>query len=192
MGKLLGIAVVAALSQTGCSILKELTPGNAVSCVRSCEHECDDCPSCDGCPAGTNCEPKRSCAHGHYGRAIDDWLTGKRAKKCAKRSLQAIECRPTRHFKAGFVKAYVDVAMGKRGTLPVIPPRKYWATYYRAPAGTSHAHQWFDGYRSGAEHAYTDGLPQWKYIATTYSGSHRIDNTQTDPLYMTTGGHNSE
>lgn len=76
--------------------------------------------------------------------------------KAEKRAIVAVSnCYPTADldFKEGFVQAYVDIALGADGSLPPVPPERYWKVCERDPEGYLEAERWFAGYQAGAQRA---------------------------------------
>jgi hypothetical protein len=86
---------------------------------------------------------------------IRDHLSVKKAAvKAANRALSEQNCGATsRDFRYGFQQAYMDVANGGNGTLPAVPPARYWAAPYRTTWGHNKAREWFSGYEAGASAA---------------------------------------
>lgn len=78
----------------------------------------------------------------------------KAAVKAANRALSEQNCGGTsRDFRFGFQQAYIDVANGGNGTLPAVPPSRYWTAPYRTTWGHNKAREWFSGYEAGASAA---------------------------------------
>lgn len=86
---------------------------------------------------------------------IRDHVSVKKASvKAANRALSEQNCGATsRDFRFGFQQAYIDVANGGNGTLPAVPPSRYWAAPYRTTWGHNKAREWFSGYEAGASAA---------------------------------------
>ena len=84
-----------------------------------------------------------------------DQVTVKRAAiKAANRALSEQNCGETsRDFRYGFQQAFVDISNGGSGTLPAVPPPRYWAGPYRTTWGHNKAREWFSGYEAGASAA---------------------------------------
>jgi hypothetical protein len=88
-----------------------------------------------------------------YSRHYDERMTRCRAEQ---RGYVAVkECYPSADadFRQGFVQAYVDIALGADGTLPAVPPERYWKVCQRDPDGYCEADHWFAGYTAGAQRA---------------------------------------
>ena len=68
-------------------------------------------------------------------------------------------------FEDGFKKGYADLAYGRDGCPPVMPPRKYWKVKYRGEIGRVDA--WFEGYRHGVAVAREDGFAGLSRIPTS-------------------------
>jgi hypothetical protein len=83
-----------------------------------------------------------------YCRKLDDWHTAIAAKKCAAHLLGGRECPD---YRRGFTQAFVDVALGRTGQAPPVPPQRYWDVCFRSPCGQNRAADWYAGYREGAE-----------------------------------------
>lgn len=93
-----------------------------------------------------------------------------RNKKMAEEAWRSVESaypieQPyRRHFKAGFIAGYYDVASGGDGCPPILPPKKYWAACYQSPAGHEKIRLWFNGFSEGVMVAKLDGVNQWTEI----------------------------
>lgn len=74
---------------------------------------------------------------------------------------------PSCHFREGFTQAYVDMAEGGNGTVPPIPPERYWKSKFRSAPGYARAEEWFAGYRTGAGMAEAEGLSQFNTVPTS-------------------------
>ena len=70
-------------------------------------------------------------------------------------------------FECGFRTGYCDVADGKNGCPPAVPPRKYWRAKYLGETGVLQVEQWFEGYRHGVSVAQQDGIVNIRRIPTT-------------------------
>lgn len=87
-----------------------------------------------------------------YCRRIDDLHTALVARRCACVALDG--CGYTScDYRDGFTQAYIDIAHGKTGALPPVPPQRYWSVCFRSPCGDSRAADWYAGYRNGVESA---------------------------------------
>jgi hypothetical protein len=70
-------------------------------------------------------------------------------------------------YAAGFRDGFVDyVYAGGNGEPPPVPPREFWNTALRSPAGKERVSQWFEGYRHGARVAREGG---YRELATVQS-----------------------
>lgn len=67
-------------------------------------------------------------------------------------------------FRRGFVAGYQSVSQGGDGTVPAMPPRKYWGSQYLSPDGQSKARAWFEGFPAGVQAAQTDGIDAYRDI----------------------------
>lgn len=65
------------------------------------------------------------------------------------------------HFEDGFIAGYADVASGKSGCLPALPPRRYWDPSSLDSAGRQTSLAWYNGYAEGALSAQEDGVRGW-------------------------------
>ncbi len=117
-------------------------------------HACNP-QTCGPCgPAGTACGtacPPCVCVESPcYCRKLDDWNSSISARFCACRHLSGRECRD---YRMGFTQAFIDVAQGKTGEAPPVPPERYWDVCFRSPGGHDRAADWYAGYREGASQA---------------------------------------
>jgi hypothetical protein len=67
-------------------------------------------------------------------------------------------------FRRGFVAGYQSVSQGGDGTIPAMPPRKYWGSQYLSPDGQGKAKAWFEGYPEGVQAAQADGIDAYRDI----------------------------
>jgi hypothetical protein len=67
-------------------------------------------------------------------------------------------------FRGGFVAGYQSVSQGGDGTIPAMPPRKYWGSQYLSPEGQAKAKAWFEGYPEGVRAAQEDGIDAYRDI----------------------------
>lgn len=91
-----------------------------------------------------------------YNRKIDDLVASKVARDAARQHMTQMykrDCWPGRDFQAGFEQAYVDVAMGSDGVVPVVPPGPYWNSCRRTESGHAAGQEWLQGYEAGASRA---------------------------------------
>lgn len=70
-------------------------------------------------------------------------------------------------FGRGFVAGYRDVARGRNGCPPTVPPPRYWRTKYSNAAGKRQVVAWFDGYHHGAAAAKGDGISNSRQLLTS-------------------------
>lgn len=162
---------------------------NKAKCGSSCAKSGKECKKCESeCPPPNDCrcyEPTN-----HYSLALDDFCTSCKGRRKARKSLkpcsdlnQKLSC----DFKAGYQQGFVDVAKGYSGKTPPIAPPKYWKHHYRSEKGRWRAEQWFEGYASGVESAYAEGLNQSRHVAASqvdYSPCNtRTVNHSLQPAY---------
>lgn len=144
----------------------------------------------DGCgPFGT-CRHESHCRPGHYwvpggySSDIDEMVARSAAKQCARRALRELDdghdFEYESDFEDGFRRAYVDVATGGSGTVPPVPPEKYWKASYRSAEGHAQADAWFAGYRAGAQSARSDGLDAYNTIPAS-AASYAVDDCKHGP-----------
>lgn len=69
-------------------------------------------------------------------------------------------------FARGWKAGYFDVASGRDGCLPLIPPARYRGARYQTPAGHARAQAWFDGFEEGASVAHDEGIGAFAYVPT--------------------------
>jgi len=67
-------------------------------------------------------------------------------------------------FRLGFIAGYQSVSQGGDGTVPAMPPRKYWGPEYLSPEGQTKAKAWFEGYPEGVRAAQADGIDAYRDI----------------------------
>jgi hypothetical protein len=77
------------------------------------------------------------------------------------------------HFQDGFIAGYADVASGKSGCLPALPPRRYWDPSSLDAAGRQTSLAWYDGYAQGAECAQEDGVRGWSRLDGVEQAAHQ-------------------
>jgi len=77
------------------------------------------------------------------------------------------------HFEDGFITGYVDVASGKSGSLPALPPRRYWNPSSLDSAGRQTSLAWYNGYAQGAQSAQEDGVRGWSRLDGAGPASHQ-------------------
>ncbi|NQT12196.1 MAG: hypothetical protein HQ582_05585 [Planctomycetes bacterium] len=78
-----------------------------------------------------------------------------------------------KHFEDGFMAGYVDVASGKSGCLPPLPPRKYWSPSSLNSAGRQTSFAWYNGYAQGALSAENDGVGGWSRLGGIQPAAHQ-------------------
>lgn len=162
---------------------------SSTKCGSKCAKSGKECQKCQGeCPPPNDCrcyEPKN-----HYSLTLDDFCSSCKGRRKARKSLkpcsdskQKLSC----DFKSGYQQGYVDVAKGYSGKTPPIAPPKYWKHHYRSGKGRWRAEQWFEGYASGVESAYAEGLNQSRYVAASqvdYSPCNvQVANHSLQPAY---------
>lgn len=67
-------------------------------------------------------------------------------------------------YRGGFVAGYQSVSQGGDGTVPAMPPRKYWGSQYLSPEGQGKAKAWFEGFPEGVRAAQADGIDAYRDI----------------------------
>lgn len=67
-------------------------------------------------------------------------------------------------YRGGFVAGYQSVSQGGDGTVPAMPPRKYWGSQYLSPEGQLKAKAWFEGFPEGVQAAQADGIDAYRDI----------------------------
>ncbi|MBL8890130.1 MAG: hypothetical protein JNL67_09135 [Planctomycetaceae bacterium] len=67
-------------------------------------------------------------------------------------------------FRRGFVAGYQSISQGGDGTVPAMPPRKYWGSQYLSPDGQAKAKAWFEGFPAGVQAAQADGIDAYRDI----------------------------
>lgn len=177
MRQLLPVSMALALLPLGCL-------GHGVSAVGFVAAR--DCGSCaagagsndatgcsDGC-CGSECRPWRSdLPNGPFGW-LDDLSLKFKVKKCADEALDEIENatghEPSDDFEDGFEQAFVDLAMGRSGATPPVPPPKYWNAYYRAPIGHHSVREWYAGYELGVQRAIDLGIADSTVVLSSHAG----------------------
>jgi hypothetical protein len=125
------------------------------------EENASCCNSSDSC-CNQDCQPKKFFTGLEYVQCFDNLGQSANAKSCAHKAMKCIEEKTktdlSSDFKSGFRKAYQDIAMGRKGTTPAVPPEKYWYAYYRGVKGKERAQEWFSGYEKGVEMAKFSGI----------------------------------
>lgn len=118
-------------------------------------------------------------AHGcHATRdALDDVSIGLRNRSCASRAWQKSGWKQVNppnvgHFEDGFTAGYVDVASGKSGCPPPLPPRKYWKPSPLDSPGRQASLAWYKGYAQGARSAQEDGIGGWSRLDGVEPAAH--------------------
>lgn len=109
----------------------------------------------------------------YFCEPIDEAIHSYNCHCAAKRAWKArfdryCERESVDHFGAGFRAGYADVAMGKPGCVPPLPPRRYWGWRYQNCEGQQCVAGWFDGYPAGARAAEEDGAGSWSRMQTSY------------------------
>jgi len=124
-----------------------------------------------GCCSGPCCGPLVCVESPCYLRRIDQWHTDCTARRCAWQAIPN-DLSVTGDYRNGFTQAFRDVARGADGTLPPIPPERYWDVCFRSGAGHARAQDWFAGYRDGAEAARAWCGETCRTIASSGTGYH--------------------
>ena len=120
-----------------------------------------------------DCGPSRLFAFCGKVPLLEDLWLWEAACRCSYKAVRRLEKENdvhfSHHFKEGFRRAYWDILNGRRGTVPPVPPKKYWSAFYRSPVGRVKAEQWLEGYRVGAEFARSQGLDRFgRVVASQY------------------------
>ena len=67
-------------------------------------------------------------------------------------------------YADGWKRGYYDVAMGRSGEPPAVPPEKYWAPKYQNASGQNAVQMWYRGYQTGAIAAEQEGYCNWNDV----------------------------
>jgi len=90
-------------------------------------------------------------------------------------------------YRRGFVAGYQSVSQGGDGTVPPMPPRRYWGSEYLSPEGQTKAKSWFEGFPDGVRAAQEDGIDAYRDI---YVSQLLDDLNRLEPgMYPETGRH---
>ena len=119
-----------------------------------------------GAPA---CGPRICVERCRYHRPLDDCHTTLSARRCASQALSGWE---NRDYQRGFTQAFVDVALGRTGEAPPVPPQRYWSVCFRSDCGQGRAADWYAGYREGASLALANCQEVCRTIPTSGAGYH--------------------
>lgn len=93
-------------------------------------------------------------------------------------------------YVQGFKDGFVDyLYAGGSGEPPVIPPRRFWKSEYRTPEGNQTVHDWFDGFRHGAELASLGG---YRDVITVPSSLLMDGNGIPSSQFVVPAGHTTE
>lgn len=123
------------------------------------------CASC-----APSCGPSVCVEHCCYWRKLDDCHTTLVAQRCACQALTGRECRD---YRLGFRQAFVDVALGRTGETPPVPPQRYWSVCFRSDCGHSRSADWYAGYRDGASRALENCQEVCRTIPSSGTGYHQ-------------------
>lgn len=136
-----------------------------------CSTDCHDCSDCSSCSCGGLFGGTSHCGPNCYDPMLDSCRVRRKARERARKSMTRLwwqtKSLPSCHFREGFTQAYVDMAEGGNGTVPAVPPERYWKSRYRTASGYARAEEWFGGYRTGASMAEAEGLSQFNSIPTS-------------------------
>lgn len=81
---------------------------------------------------------------------------------------QATMSNPSRDYENGFVEGFADyLYRGGTGEPPVIPPRGYWHLRFLNQFGKRSIHDWYDGFRDGAENCKARGIREMWIIPSS-------------------------
>ena len=121
-------------------------------------------------PFGGEFRASRYIACGGYESVKDELVTRSAAKSYARKQLTGMSFESgfsiDSDFKRGFINAYEDLAAGSDGTIPAVPPKRYWSVHYRNAEGCTKAESWFAGYEEGIQTAQASGLFQYNTVPT--------------------------
>jgi hypothetical protein len=161
-------AMVACLTTTGCVSIG--SQQSAYAPQAACDGNC----AVDGCNGRcSDCVPPRVPCW-KYMPHVDDFVVQETAKSCACRALARYRSQCggpiSKDFKAGFTRAYIDLAESRTPQPPSIPPSRYWSAYYRSCAGRPHIEDWYAGYRVGLEIGSQSGVSQFNRIEVWPTG----------------------
>ena len=85
-------------------------------------------------------------------------------------------------YAAGFRDGFVDyVYAGGNGEPPPVPPREFWKTALRSPAGKERVSQWFEGYRHGARVAREGGYRELATVQSSLYDAASYDSSAYPP-----------
>jgi hypothetical protein len=175
MPKLLYFCLSAVVALAGCHSLGEwgIGSGCPLSSMESADSESDcppvtgNClPACRGCnPLGPRLRPFGN----RYSNGADDFFSRYAATMQANEALRELRRETRQQFTAefddGFRQAYIDMATGGSGDVPVVPPRRYWNRHYRSAAGHGLVQEWFEGYRTAANEIHAVGTFESNTVA---------------------------
>jgi hypothetical protein len=72
------------------------------------------------------------------------------------------------NYKEGFLDGYSDyLNLGGTGAAPPLPPRRYWNTRYKTPAGQQAIEDWFAGFEHGASEAKQSGFREAEIVPSS-------------------------
>jgi hypothetical protein len=115
---------------------------------------------------------------------VDWWdyhITEHTAQKCALRAFgdyrRQASCRPSHHFKMGFVAAYEDLALNRKPSPPIVPPAMYWNAYYRSCAGQGCIDDWFAGYDAGLASGFNSSVSRFHEVYLRRGGCNLMGET---------------
>ncbi len=93
-------------------------------------------------------------------RHVDDSKNERSIDKLAAKAWQELICGANDHepysedYHAGFLEGFsYFVLRGGDCEPPAVPPQSYWKESFRTPEGQARVHDWFNGYRHGAQTA---------------------------------------
>ena len=92
------------------------------------------------------------------------WSPETRATRGYRRFRRDSGVSPSTDFRDGFYRGYCDVCCGSCGTVPPVPPKKYWSAQYRTAAGHARAQDWFQGYSVGSTQAIDEGQATYNSV----------------------------
>lgn len=142
-------------SQSGCASCQPAGPACARRgvCQGSSEGAAAGCNGQAGCGDGSS---GGGCAYGCGPNCYIGFIDSLRVRSDARanaryvlRKTYGAFPRISCHYADGFEQAFVDLAEGGDGSIPPIPPKRYWNAEFRCPAGSGCAQDWFVGYEAG-------------------------------------------
>jgi hypothetical protein len=88
-------------------------------------------------------------------------------------------------FHSGFAAGYMDVASGKNGCPPPLPPRKYWSPSRLDSQGRQESAAWYNGYAQGVLAARERGVSDWSRLQSVKPSAR---GSGVEPQFAQVGG----